>query len=306
MKIKREHLNFLGSIVGVFGGNHIPERGAASCILMKHLDLFSGIGGFALAAERVWGKEYRNVGFCDNDPFCQAVLKKHWPKSTIYGDIRTLTNPKRARELQPKRSKQEERKRISYCDLVTGGFPCQPFSIAGRKNGTKDDRYLWPEMLRVIQEFNPRYVVAENVLGLLSNDGGMVFERVCLDLENEGYEVQPVIIPACSLGAPHRRNRIWIVAHSDKIGLGRGAGQIKREGIQTEQDREDIRPEDEGCAWIENWPQAATRLCAVDDGIRSDVVRPSGWRYKTLAAAGNAIVPQIAEQIFKAIKEVGR
>lgn len=185
---------------------------------MRHLDLFSGIGGFALAAQTVWGEEYENIGFCDNDKFCQQVLKKHWPNSPIYGDIRQLTADTACqRSIEDGQNSGRSAQRSARSDLapllITGGFPCQPFSQAGRRKGTADDRHLWPEMFRVIREFAPLWVVAENVRGLVTWNDGMVLEQVCTDLESEGYEVQPFIIPAVALGAPHRRDRIWFVAH---------------------------------------------------------------------------------------------
>ena len=153
-----------------------------------HLDLFSGIGGFALAAR--WAG-FRTIGFCDNEPFAQAVIKKHWPEVPIHGDIKALDG-------------------TAYrgVTLLTGGFPCQPFSNAGKRRGKDDDRYLWPEMLRVIQEARPAWIVGENVIGII----GLALDQVCSDLEAEGYEVEPIIIPACGVDAPHRRNRVWIIA----------------------------------------------------------------------------------------------
>ena len=219
--------------------------------MKKHLDLFSGIGGFAYAIDQVWeGVEHI---FCDNDPFCQQVLKKHWPKSIIYEDIKELIAD--ARIKKPRRISKGSRKEISslgkcdilkkdftsnpsnnnggksskarggrshsvgLCseksiDILTGGFPCQPFSQAGKRKGTEDNRYLWPEMLRVIQLTKPKWIVAENVRGLLTMQGGVVFEQVCSDMEAEGYEVQTFIIPAVGVNAPHRRDRLWIIANS--------------------------------------------------------------------------------------------
>ena len=297
---------------------------------MTHLDLFSGIGGFALAAEAVWPNAEHI--FCEIDPFCRTILKKHWPHAPIYGDIRTLTNAKRSGELQSERTEQEERGwAINGVDLLTGGFPCQPFSHAGRRKGTNDDRHLWPEMRRVIQEFAPRYVVAENVRGLLSIDGGMVFEQVCLDLEALGYEVQPFVIPACAVNAPHRRDRVWIVAHAkhesagdaergrvdqgasarvagsntdapDATGVRRDGDDAQRQGIQRPDcSCGEIRTSDKQ-AWKDDWPTVAARLCRVDDGLPSGIPRPRGWRNAALKAYGNAIVPQVAEQIFRTIK----
>ena len=284
---------------------------------MTHLDLFSGIGGFALAADRVW-PDIQHV-FCEIDPFCQEILKKHWPQSYIYEDIRTLTNATDAGAEGVRRERQDE------VFLLTGGFPCQPFSHAGKRKGTSDDRHLWPEMRRVIQEFTPRYVVAENVRGLLSIEGGMVFEQVCLDLEALGYEVQPFIIPACAVNAPHRRDRIWIVANAehkparnaeragaDERSSTRVAGSSQnvanaKSGWERSSkptgDRSGESEEKTGNRdWLEPWPQVATRLCRLDDGLSEGVSRPRGWRNAALKAYGNAIVPQVAIEIFQALK----
>ena len=163
---------------------------------MRHLSLFSGIGGLDLAAE--WaGME--TVGFVEIDPFCQKVLNKHWPGVKIYDDIRTVT---RARL---------ESDGIGAVDIISGGFPCQPFSAAGKRKGKDDDRDLWPEMFRVIQEIRPAWVIGENVAGFVN----MELERTLTDLENEGYETQAFIIPACAVGAPHERKRVFIVAYSN-------------------------------------------------------------------------------------------
>ena len=155
-----------------------------------HLDLFSGIGGFALAAK--WNG-FRTVGFCDNEPYAQAVLRKHWPDVPIHDDIRKVRGDLYA-----------------GVTLLTGGFPCQPFSVAGKQRGKTDDRYLWPEMLRVIREAGPTWIVGENVAGIVN----MALDQVHADLEAEGYEVESVIIPACAVDAPHKRDQVWIVAHA--------------------------------------------------------------------------------------------
>jgi site-specific DNA-cytosine methylase len=258
-----------------------------------HLDLFSGIGGFSYAVDEVWGKENVTHIFSDNDKFCQQVLKKHWPNSKIYGDIRNLrpdTNPDSNRrksgekEINPTEARQQTFGNAEECDgvtadanrdglqeprpeqqtggdrqfsktvadtanagieevrereneifLLTGGFPCQPFSQAGKRRGTEDDRYLWPEMLRTIREFHPRWVIGENVGGFVTWSNGMVLNQVCADLEEAGYEVQPFIIPACAVNAPHRRDRVWIVANSKSGGHGECAGQkcgIQRQGME--------------------------------------------------------------------------
>ena len=161
---------------------------------MTHGSLFSGIGGFDLAA--AWAG-WTNVFNCEIDPFCRRVLKYHFPESEQYEDIRT-TDFTVWRDC---------------IDVLTGGFPCQPFSLAGKRKGTADDRYLWPAMLGVVRTVRPRWVVGENVLGIVNWSQGMVFEQVCADLEAAGYEVQAYLIPAAGVGAPHLRYRTWFVAH---------------------------------------------------------------------------------------------
>ena len=167
---------------------------------MTHASLFSGIGGFDLAAE--WAG-WTNAFNCEVDPFCQKILKYHFLDAKQYGNIKTTDFA-------------VWRGRI---DVLTGGFPCQPFSLAGKRQGTNDARYLWPAMLDVIRVIRPRWVVGENVFGIVNWSEGMVFERVCSDLEAEGYEVRPYIIPACGVGAPHRRDRCWFIAHRTDAGV---------------------------------------------------------------------------------------
>ena len=173
---------------------------------MTHASLFSGIGGFDLAAE--WAG-WINVFNCEIDPFCRRVLAYHFPNALQYEDIKTT-------DFRPLRG---------GVDVLTGGFPCQPFSLAGKRKGTDDNRYLWPEMLRAIRELAPRWVVGENVFGIVNWSDGLVFEQVCADLEDEGYEVQPYLIPACAVDAPHRRDRVWFVAHR------RNAEDTFRDGV---------------------------------------------------------------------------
>src|SRR5262245_3594292 len=156
------------------------------------LDLFSGIGGFSLGLERAG---MRTVAFCEIDPYCRAVLAKHWPDVPIHGDIRSLKPPR--------------------VDVVCGGFPCQPFSSAsaGKRRGVADDRYLWPEMRRIIEESKPRWVIGENVTHL----DGVALEQVVSDLEECGYEVAPPCeIPACAVGHDHKRSRLWILGHANR------------------------------------------------------------------------------------------
>ena len=171
---------------------------------LKVLDLFSGIGGFSLGLEKT--KEFKTVAFCEIDKYCTLLLQKHWKGVKVYGDVRTLTK------------KQFEEDGIEFPDVITGGFPCQPFSVAGKQKGTNDDRHLWPEMFRVIQEFKPTFVIGENVKNIINIQDGVVFETVCADLESEGYEVQTYNIPACAVDAPHRRERVWIVGYSQHNG----------------------------------------------------------------------------------------
>ena len=211
---------------------------------MTHASLFSGLGGFDLAAS--W-MGWRNAFHCEIDGFCSRVLKYHFPDAEHYTDIRTTDFT-------------EWRGRV---DILTGGFPCQPFSLAGRRRGTEDDRYLWPEMLRAVQEIRPAWIVGENVAGILSMvqpreetvvereatifgedheetelRQRYVVETVCSDLEREGYSVQPLVIPACAVGAPHRRDRVWFVARlaADPTSHGDSGrpGQIRKEKWRPE------------------------------------------------------------------------
>ena len=168
----------------------------------KILDLFSGLGGFSLGLERTG--HFETVAFCDNNQYSKLILDKHWKGVKIYDDVREISKEKFRED------------GIEFPDIITGGFPCQPFSVAGKQKGTSDDRHLWPEMFRIIKAFKPRYVIGENVRGIVNIQEGVVFETVCTDLESEGYEVQPFIIPAAGVGAPHRRERVWIIANREE------------------------------------------------------------------------------------------
>lgn len=180
--------------------------------MVKHASLFSGIGGFDLAAQ--WAG-WENVFHCEWNEFGQQVLKYYWPNATCYGDI-------------TKTDFTIWRNRV---DVLSGGFPCQPYSQAGKRLGKEDARHLWPQMLRAIREIQPGYVVGENVFGLTNWNGGLVFEEVCADLEAEGYEVQPYILPAAGVGAPHKRDRVWFVAKNTLRD-----GSIQRELREEEPD----------------------------------------------------------------------
>jgi len=308
---------------------------------MKHLDLFSGIGGFALAADTIFGRVEHT--FVEIDPFCQEILKKHWPESEVHHDIRQFIADTERKGWPRKRDNtsgqhgqldRSWKNKTPY--ILTGGFPCQPFSQAGRRKGTNDERYLWPEMFRVIQLYQPQWVIAENVRGLTTWNEGMVLEQVCTDLEIEGYEVQPLIIPACSVNAPHRRERVWIIAHSLNSRQRRTQPEVARtpdsipqkyraqhsatgELERTNSDREnDELVTDTGSQglqidfqypdWERNWQEVAFATC--NDGVDDRIPRKLGnttissarWRREALKAYGNAIVPQVAIEIMKSIK----
>jgi DNA (cytosine-5)-methyltransferase 1 len=285
-----------------------------------HLDLFSGIGGFALAAK--WNG-YRTVGFCDNEPYAQAVLKKHWPEVPCHKDIREVRG-----EL------------YAGVTLLTGGFPCQPFSVAGKQRGKDDNRYLWPEMLRVIQEAKPTWIIGENVAGIVN----LALDQVCADLEGQGYEVEPIIVPACAVDAPHRRDRCWIIAKymADSVSLSeRSAHGSKEWGCVRGRQDEDISQRNEmGCNSSDSRENVADtvkqgregRVHRREDAERESVDGYSGcggttygqsgeaiWlaepnvgrvangipnRSHRLKGLGNAIVPQVASEIIRCINKI--
>ena len=320
---------------------------------MTHASLFSGIGGFDLAAQ--W-MGWENVFHCELDPFCQKVLAHHFPNSKLYDDVRTF-------------DATQYRGRI---DVLSGGFPCQPFSVAGQRKGTDDPRHLWPAMLRIIREVQPRYVLGENVYGLINWSDGMVFEQVCTDLENEGYEVTPYILPACGVqNAPHRRDRVWFIAYSNHFRTSTRPGEVqgangevserhddaqpchassrnaantdrngrpkdpkrlrKGQRIEVQHERSHIYGESRNAADTTfvrqrgedyrlresklfnqdgpptNWQDFPTvaPICGGDDGLpkRLDGITFPKWRRESIKAYGNAIVPQVAHQIFKSIHD---
>jgi DNA (cytosine-5)-methyltransferase 1 len=333
---------------------------------MNHIDLFSGIGGFAYAARQVW-PYYHNLFFCDNNKFCQAVLRKNFGKDIlIYNDIKEVNYERFIADTKLRghihgeiEIESTERHNETFCepiasvrpsgiqcDLLTGGFPCQPFSVAGKREGRDDDRHLWPEMFRVIKAFAPRWVIGENVRGLINIENGMAFEQVCLDLESIGYTVQAFVIPAVAVNAPHRRDRVWIIAHAGSVGqtkqeqqtagseqsdshaadteiIGNSEGNPGNQVARISQGTHTITGRSTG--WDQPWLEVATRLCRVDDGLPAGVdriakgikggyrVRPGGnigeyliskskHREERLKALGNAIVPQVAMEIMRAIQ----
>jgi DNA (cytosine-5)-methyltransferase 1 len=356
---------------------------------MTHGSLFSGIGGFDLAAE--W-MGWENKFHCEWNEFGQRVLNYYWPDAELFTDI----------------TKSDFKKYANQIDVLTGGFPCQPYSSAGKRLGKEDERHLWPEMLRCIREVAPRYVVGENVRGLTNWNGGLVFDEVCADLESLGYQVAPFIIPACAVNAPHQRERVWFVAYSNHSrtnigmpnkraweeidnerkkqpfvkhranGIEGNASNTNSNGFnQCDSEHEklasetgfdafnDVNENDERrnvanssstesqsisesesewnwqngekriiantdkerlqCArestelggirlsqcdtqnYKSNWQNFPTQspICSGDDGLPTELdgITFSKWRNESIKAYGNAIVPQVVYQIFKAIEQ---
>lgn len=333
----------------------------------KHIGLFEGIGGFSLAAR--WAG-WETVAWCEWNEFGQKVLRHHFPEAEGFGDI-TKTNFK---------------KYANTIDILTGGFPCQPYSLAGKRKGKEDERHLWPEMLRAIREIQPSYVVGENVGGLINWNGGMVFDEVQTDLEAESYEVLPFLLPACAKNAPHRRDRIWFIAYSDCFSNRRKSEQQSdtyQQGWSSETDKtirdkgeqqficnitsertssysnsnglnqcnsnNEMHTSKRGFNALSNTNESnadgditdtkssrleskmairelernqrfkfsykrnewnsfpsVSPLCNGDDGIsnRLDSITFSKWRNESIKAGGNAIVPQVAYEIFKVINQM--
>ena len=283
---------------------------------MTHGSLFSGIGGFDLAAE--W-MGWKNSFHCEWNEFGQQILKHYWPEAKSYHDI----------------TKTDFTTHRGSVDIITGGFPCQPYSVAGKQKGTADERHLWPEMLRAIREVQPRYVVGENVPGLVNWSEGLVFEQVLADLETEGHKVTLFLLPACSQDAPHKRERIWFVAYAD--GARRQKFDVAQKPNNQELDNRDghdvtyttSKRSERGETRFnklqssfekelhgrggneqfrsEGWGQFPTQspVCNGDDGFSTqmDGITFSKWRNESIKAGGNAIVPQVAYQIFKAIEQ---
>lgn len=312
--------------------------------MLKVLDLFSGIGGFSLGLERTGF--FKTVGFCEIEEYPRKVLRKHWPDVPIFEDIRTLTG-------------EQIREKCGAVDVITGGYPCQPFSHAGKRGGHQDDRHLWPAMFEVIKAVRPAWVIGENVAGHIT----LGLDEVLSDLEAEGYAARPFVIPACAVDAPHRRDRVWIVANCGRKGVQQrrepsnarpessGQGRVRSHGLQEKQ-----KPKGQVLAHAKSKrrgkegqhsqrpEERATGSCALADpdnpggtifrGGRNNGA-PSGacgqkinklgkgigtnkWlpepdvgrvangvpsRVDRLKCLGNAIVPQIVEQIGYAIME---
>jgi DNA (cytosine-5)-methyltransferase 1 len=317
---------------------------------MTHGSLFSGIGGFDLAAE--W-MGWNNIFHCEWNEFGKRVLKHYWPNAISYHDI----------------TKTDFTIHRGTIDILTGGFPCQPYSTAGKRLGKEDERHLWPEMLRAVREIQPRWIVGENVFGIVNWSGGMVFNEVQADLEAEGYEVQAYVLPAAAVNAPHRRDRVWFVAHSKTYGFSQSARinqrkeHLENNGNQirtpldsdggignvahAECDGKRIKPVSHGISigqefinackvsdaadtnlpgcqgereqresatqgkrvvysggWWQRFPTQSP-ICFRNDGLSSrlDGITFPKWRNESIKAGGNAIVPQVALQIFKTIAD---
>jgi len=246
---------------------------------MRVLDLFSGIGGFSLGLERA-GME--TVAFCEIDPYCQKVLNKHWPDVPIYEDVTGLTGEKL------------ESDGITGIDVICGGFPCQDVSVAGDRKGLDGERSgLWSEFARLIGDIRPAYAIVENVTGLLSGDNGRWFGAVLGDLAQIGYDAEWHCIPASAVGAPHRRDRVWVLAHPECEGRERpflndsifsGTGEAHPFPMHRD---------------IETWDEVVGRSCPVRGGNGVSV----GMDRNRVRGLGNAVVPQIPEIIGRAIMQ---
>ena len=290
---------------------------------LKVLDLFSGIGGFSLGLESTGF--FETMAFVEKDEFCQKVLKKNFKNIPIEGDIRNVKGEK------------------YRADVVTGGFPCQPFSVAGKRKGTDDDRYLWDETIRVVRECKPKWFIGENVEGLVNIQDGMVLRQVQDDLEKEGFEVQCLIIPASGIGAWHQRKRIWIIGYNvsntnTRFGIGENQ-EIQTRGNTSTFSSKDVSNTfgklSDGCSsttrnsktkfkgmecnqsWNWNEVRSKTERCSKQDKqqtwwqTESQLCGvPNGVSYELdkdrasrIKSLGNSIVPQIARQLGLAIME---
>jgi DNA (cytosine-5)-methyltransferase 1 len=285
---------------------------------LKLLDLFSGIGGFSLGLESTG--QFETIAFVEKDEFCQKVLKKNFNNIPIESEVRNVKGDRYA------------------ADIITGGFPCQPFSVAGKRKGTDDDRYLWDETIRVIRESKCRWFIGENVEGIINIQQGVVLRQVCDDLEKEGFEVQCLVIPASGIGAWHQRKRVWIVAANTNSRLGfreneevqaRGntsttSGEdvsnsqrnkhkhtsIRKSGTnkiwkfyskEEKQTTHDLWSKTTGCdapLRQDTWWEAQSDICRNVNGISYELDKDRANRIKSL---GNSIVPLIARELGLAI-----
>ena len=258
--------------------NIVPVR------TLTHLSLFSGIGGLDLAAE--WAG-FETVGQCEWADYPTKVLEKHWPDVPRWRDIRTLTGG----DFYARTGRRT-------VDIISGGFPCQPHSVIGKRLAENDERHLWPEYMRVVRELNPKYVIGENVNGILST----IHESVCTDLETEGYEVRTYSIPACAVGAHHERYRVCI------LGISKGKSRLQAyQKTDTTGTQRKTWPNFMQQPWNylpgTYWAVHQPPVCGMDDGISNWM---GGYKeYKErMQCYGNAVVPQQFYPIFKAIAEI--
>lgn len=251
--------------------------------------------------------DWKTIAWCEIDEFNQKILKYHFPYSDGYGDI--------------KKTSFEKYKSDTNRIILTGGFPCQPYSHCGKRLGKEDDRHLWPEMLRAIKEIQPNWIVGENVFGIVNWNDGMVFNEVQSDLETQGYKVLPFLLPACAINAPHRRDRIWFIAYSDGSSKRNNTGTNNREkkeiwqreksNVLTESISNEFASLPRGYEGnyedfkFERFPTKSP-VCRRNDGLPFWMDRDafSEWREKSLKSYGNAIVPQVAYNIFKVIEKI--
>ena len=256
---------------------------------MNVLSLFAGIGGIDLGLE--WAG-MRTVAFCEREPAAQFWLREHWPGVPIYDDVRTLSG------------ESLRRSDVGPIDVIAGGAPCQPFSVAGKQKGTEDERHLWPHFARLIEEIRPRWVLAENVPGLRTIAADLVLE----DLEKLGYTAWPLVVGASDVGAPHRRKRVWIVGESTGPRLeGQRADTGKSEEPESRHSgayRWPARPGEPQREW------EAPRLTKPGMGDSADGLPrwvagyTSAHRREALNALGNAVVPQVVEIIGRGIMQI--
>jgi DNA (cytosine-5)-methyltransferase 1 len=301
---------------------------------MRHVDLCSGIGGFALGFQ--WaGLSPQPHLFCDIEPWCRSILQQHWPNVPVVSDVKELAN-------DPDRN-------VPDCDIITAGYPCQPFSAAGKRKGTEDDRHIWPYILKIVASKRPTWCVFENVYGHIS----LGLDEVLTDLEHEGYTTRTFVVPACGVNAPHKRNRVWIIAHTNnpRQPTDEGESRASKEGNNTGRLCENVSntssSRQQGHHWgrAEQFTQDTCKDVSNTQSIGvqrlwasgkqeshpyegqevlmcdSEGRRQTNWdvepnvgrvangipkRVDRIKGLGNAIVPQIAERIAWTILEISK
>jgi len=280
---------------------HAPRAVQGVAAKMRVLDLFAGLGGMSLGLERTGG--FVTVAFCEIEPFPQRVLKKHWPDVPCHSDVRTLKGAD-----------------VGPVDVICGGYPCQPFSYAGKREGADDDRHLWPHYLRLITELRPAWVIGENVAGHIT----LGLDQVLSDLEGAGYAARAFVIPAVAVDAPHRRDRVWIVANA--TGLQRDGSREHRQSSVRQVPQSGKRSGPQSLADANGFNEQGQQSSVFDaqewqrqiTGSPGPLLTGDGWqwgaepdvgrvahgipnRVDRLKALGNSVVPQIPELIGRAI-----